>query len=713
MEQDNRKTPIDRIYDSREKFTIIGLTGLAGSGCSRLASAIIDPEFFNKNNCVRKPCDIPFKCTTHATNTYPDEETLNIQATSQLIFKREYTICYDFISHHYSESGIYKLIKYTRTILLYTFLYAMEKKGASDSEKLHTVFSEMMQDKYRPSCTRDAEFKEEMQYGDDAPGFIEEVLQTVDWNTLFEELQPIAEKNIIEAIAQEHATSDIHKSLANLFFDNEKYNKIITDLCSDLSKKDYYSLCFMFHRLSCCIRNWGDPFTDSNYNFENVNTEYNHLYDVIILINFIIKGLKGEGARRVVIDSLRNSIEAQYLKERYTAFYLIAVHDDEHREDNFKQKVKYNVAPTLIEQEQNKKKIDLMHQALMHLMNIEVENDDFEKGKFHAPNVGQCIADAEIHISNVPAIDPNATTFYTMEEQWMKYAALILHPGLITPSSDERCMMVAYSAKFNSGCLSRQVGACITNQHHSIRTIGWNDPAYGQVPCYLRSLKDIKKTDAVSSAYYRFMYSEFEQGCTCIYDGGKYNFRDKVDSDYSNIEEAEAKLKGLPLSYCFKTLQNRYEGEKNQVYTRSLHAEENAMMQMVKYGGEGLMNGIIYVTASPCELCSKKLYQIGVRKIIYIDPYPGISRQHIIKIGFKRPALKQYAGAYGSTFYKLYQPFMSYKDEMEIRLGKGSHEYKTKSQLLDKILEKLEVESSATYTEDKFNEILKKIKKDE
>lgn len=246
------------------------------------------------------------------------------------------------------------------------------------------------------------------------------------------------------------------------------------------------------------------------------------------------------------------------------------------------------------------------------------------------------------------------------------------------------------------------------------------------VPTDLDKLSMNKKSRMMGDCHVRFCerlsmqngglldYSEFEQGCTCIYDKGKYNFRDKVDSDYANIEESEEKLHGLPMSYCFKTLQNRYEGEKNQVYTRSLHAEENAMMQMVKYGGEGLINGIIYVTASPCELCSKKLYQIGVRKIVYIDPYPGISRQHIIKIGFKRPALKQYAGAYGSTFYKLYQPFISYKDEIEIRLGKGSHEYKTKSQLLDKILEKVGVEGSATYTEKQFDEILNKIKsKDE
>lgn len=73
------------------------------------------------------------------------------------------------------------------------------------------------------------------------------------------------------------------------------------------------------------------------------------------------------------------------------------------------------------------------------------------------------------------------------------------------------------------------------------------------------------------------------------------------------------------------------------------------------------------VTASPCELCSKKLYQLGVRKIVYIDPYPGIAREQIIACGFRRPNLQLFKGAYGSTYYKLYQPFISYKDEQAIR----------------------------------------------
>ena len=45
------------------------------------------------------------------------------------------------------------------------------------------------------------------------------------------------------------------------------------------------------------------------------------------------------------------------------------------------------------------------------------------------------------------------------------------------------------------------------------------------------------------------------------------------------------KTSGRCMSYCFKDVYNGLKGEKNQVYTRALHAEENAFLQISKYGG--------------------------------------------------------------------------------------------------------------------------------
>ena len=198
----------------------------------------------------------------------------------------------------------------------------------------------------------------------------------------------------------------------------------------------------------------------------------------------------------------------------------------------------------------------MIFDKIQKLSEEEVKNKDFEEGYFYSPNVSQCISDSEIHIANTEGIDPNASSFYTMAEQWMKYAALILHPGLITPSSEERCMVVAYTAKFNSSCLSRQVGAVITNEYHSIRTIGWNEVPYGHIPCGLRDVRELISEDPEATvSNYRYVYSEFERG-TFKYPKSKLTFRQSLTNDFSWLQQVNDNLKGLPFPYCFKTMHN-------------------------------------------------------------------------------------------------------------------------------------------------------------
>ena len=74
--------------------------------------------------------------------------------------------------------------------------------------------------------------------------------------------------------------------------------------------------------------------------------------------------------------------------------------------------------------------------------------------------------------------------------------------------------------------------------------------------------------------------------------------------------------------------------------------------------------GYLFSTASPCELCAKKSIQLGVKKIYYIDPYPGIANQHIISGGINRPEMRIFVGAIGRAFHNLYSPVLPYKDEI-------------------------------------------------
>lgn len=83
-----------------------------------------------------------------------------------------------------------------------------------------------------------------------------------------------------------------------------------------------------------------------------------------------------------------------------------------------------------------------------------------------------------------------------------------------------------------------------------------------------------------------------------------------------------------------------------------------------------MQNRFLFSTASPCELCYKKAYQLGIKKIFYIDPYPGISKDHILTFGKEgNPDMVLFQGAIGETFLELYRSRIPLKDETELRTG--------------------------------------------
>lgn len=217
-------------------------------------------------------------------------------------------------------------------------------------------------------------------------------------------------------------------------------------------------------------------------------------------------------------------------------------------------------------------------------------------------------------------------------------------------------MQIAYSVKKSSGCISRQVGAVVTDSNYSVKSVGWNNSAQGQVPCALRSAEDL--LNGVDEE----AYSLYERNDHVFRKAIEYKYRDLIE--HVNLDKGEDG--GRNLSFCFKDVQNEIDGEKNQVHTRALHAEENAFLQISKYGGQQIKGGYLFTTASPCELCAKKAYQLGISKIYYIDPYPGIATSHILNGGTKSPELLLFRGAVGSAFHRLYQPIMPYKDELDM-----------------------------------------------
>lgn len=369
---------------------------------------------------------------------------------------------------------------------------------------------------------------------------------------------------------------------------------------------------------------------------------------VFALITRVKRLAKGAGlwdrshgikSTRIVVDAVRNPLELVYLRDNFAAFFSIAITSDE--EDRRSRLTEIGMtkrdADTLDVREYSKKSLN-----------------DYEN--FVSQNLQECIQKSDIFVTNPgkPAVAEQNKLI--LNRQLMRYVSLMLRPGLVTPTADERCMQLAFVAKLNSGCISRQVGAAVSDASSSIKSVGWNDVPKSQIPCLLRDV------GTLLSSHDEVSFSDYEMNNS--------DLRTHLSKKFENAAQMKT-ARGLPCPFCFKDAYNTVTKEKNQVHTRSLHAEENAFLQLAKHGNSGIEGGHLYTTASPCELCSKKAFQLGISEIVYVDPYPGISSTHVLKSGIKesRPLLRLFNGAVGNAYHRLYEPLLPIKDEYMARLN--------------------------------------------
>ncbi|WDF61062.1 hypothetical protein PQ462_06760 [Flavobacterium sp. KACC 22758] len=604
-------TKLDQLYSLRKNFTIIGLTGRTGSGCSDLALAL--SKRFDEIKTIRDPNDI-------------DES----------VFQKKYEITYNYTKENWKQ---YKIIEYKKVIflLLLPLLY-------KNSKNKHLF------DYYRYFLAKETSVEKITSVKDQIKNLI------VENDNLIKQIDEVGDLTKVRIKKK--------LTLLNRVFWGPDFNKLADKVNDILIKEGFIERIMLLHHTANNLRKSGKP-------FKTYKSDPTNIYTIAKVINRIIKATKQESLNdecHIVIDSLRNSLEINFFKERFSAFYLIAVKNDARK--------------TKLIDLYGKDKTNTIDR-LLQIDEVEYKCTDYQKGIFYTPDVQNCIQIADFHINNnilqsdiTSKIDNfrSMFSFFSIEEQLMKLQALIQQPGIITPDPTERIMQIAFTAKLNSGCISRQVGAVVTDDEFSTKAIGWNDVPKGSIPCSVRNVKEISNNDK------EFGFTKFELGVGLketeqinteqadnLLDNESKKFNEYIKKNYNEETLPTEKLGGRNCPYCFKQAYNSFSGEKNQVHTRSLHAEENAMMQISRSGGQGLKNGFLFTTASPCELCAKKAYQLGVTTIYYIDPYPGISRNHILKSNSKTdPKMILFSGAVGKSYHKLYEPFLSQKDELAL-----------------------------------------------
>jgi deoxycytidylate deaminase/dephospho-CoA kinase len=365
-------------------------------------------------------------------------------------------------------------------------------------------------------------------------------------------------------------------------------------------------------------------------------------YDDIPNVFFIAETLRRVGKllynladeKYIIIDALRNTYEIQYFKNRYANFYLFSV---------------------LADEETRRKRTQIQF-GLKEGDYDKIKSFEYEDKEASSQNINSCIGLGDVFLNN----NANCTDKY-LHYQLFKYIALVRKPALFTPNDDERNMQVALTARYNSGCISRQVGACVTGADGYVRGIGWNDVQEGNTPCLYRTLDELLQPNENEA------YSEYEKSKEFQAYVKKQDLNTKVPfcfKDIENKKHIENKL--AKFEFAVQTQKELSKLFKNPTRERALHAEENAFLQLAKTGGQSVVGGTLYTTDSPCQLCAKKAMQLKIKRIVYIDAYPDISTTHTLKSGIKEeyPDFDMFEGVTGNAYFRLFRPIVGIKEEL-------------------------------------------------
>ena len=158
-----------------------------------------------------------------------------------------------------------------------------------------------------------------------------------------------------------------------------------------------------------------------------------------------------------------------------------------------------------------------------------------------------------------------------------------------------------YSHNQNLFFAPAQVGAVITNEHGDIIASGCNDVPKvgggmfweGDEPDY----RDFQLGKDPNDAQKEKIIKEF------IGKVLKNSVSKKIDDIYKKLKKEKASI--------FNIIE----------YHRAVHAEEAAICDAARRG-VSTQNAVLYCTTCPCHLCTKHIIAAGIKKVVYIHPYP-------------------------------------------------------------------------------------------
>jgi deoxycytidylate deaminase len=314
-----------------------------------------------------------------------------------------------------------------------------------------------------------------------------------------------------------------------------------------------------------------------------------------------------------ILRGLKHPAEIQALRDIYGAgFILIGVYSPHH--------LRLDYLTRRISETRHDFQLDPYRSVAEQL----IHRDQEETGKKFGQNVRDTFHRSDVFLD---ASEPDS-----LRRSLERFVELLFNYPFHTPTRDEYGMFHAQAAALRSADLGRQVGAAIATNEGDIVAVGTNEvPKAGGGLYWAQDEPDqrdfVLGYDSNDKRKRNLLADLLER----LKNEGWLS-EDKSKSkteDLLKLALGETSASSLRKAQMMNLIE----------FGRAVHAEMAALMDAARRGVP-VRNATLYCTTFPCHLCARHIVAAGIRRVVYIEPYPKSLTAQLYpdSIGVESPA---------------------------------------------------------------------------
>jgi cytidine deaminase len=306
-------------------------------------------------------------------------------------------------------------------------------------------------------------------------------------------------------------------------------------------------------------------------------------------------GMALRGRHAYILRSLKHPEEVATLRRIYgEAFYLVAAYAPHETRKEF---LSQRIARSRHETQSNQ-----FYSRAEHL----IHRDQKEEGLDYGQNLRDTFHRADVFVETT---DEDA-----LHRSISRFVELIFGNTLHTPTRSEYVMFHAKAASLRSAEMGRQVGSAISHDNGDIVAVGTNEvPKAGGGLYWCDDKPDMREFVRGTDSNDEHKQNLVADTLRRLREGGWLN----PSKDSTSLPE----LVRAALSGSTPVLSKQSMIRSVIEYGRAVHAEMAAIVDAARRG-VSICKCTLYVTTFPCHLCARHVVASGIRKVVYIEPYP-------------------------------------------------------------------------------------------